>query len=80
MSGTIPKASKRPAKVSHNYDSVSVNASAVMEDGFEYKASCPICGKRVFDLSGLPATPVRVRLKCPHCRKIVRIPFAGASP
>ena len=31
---------------------------------------CTICDKRILDISGL-----EVRLKCPHCHKIIRIPF-----
>jgi hypothetical protein len=48
--------------------------SAVMEDTLEYMASCPVCQKRVFDISALPDKQLTVRLKCPHCRKIVQVP------
>ena len=51
-----------------------------LPDEFSYTASCPICEKRVFDVSDLPHKPVKVRLKCPHCRKIVDIPFSGEPP
>ena len=47
------------------------------EDTFKYMASCPICERRVFDVSNLPGDAVRVRLKCPHCRNIVRIPISA---
>jgi len=45
----------------------------VAEDSFEYMAPCPVCEKRVFDVSDPPDSPTRIRLKCPHCRKVVRI-------
>ena len=38
---------------------------------------CPVCGKRVFDVTGLPDEPVRVSIKCPHCRNIVDIPICA---
>jgi len=49
------------------------------DDVFKYTASCPVCCKRVFDISDLIGVHVRVRLKCPHCRKIVEIPLASAE-
>jgi len=45
----------------------------VVEEAFEYIASCPVCMRRVFDVSDIPGDPVQVRLKCPHCRNIVKI-------
>ena len=36
---------------------------------------CTICDKRAFDISGFPPTVFEVRLKCPHCHKIIHIPF-----
>ncbi len=35
---------------------------------------CPVCTKRAFDISDLPANLVLVELKCPHCRNIVQVP------
>ena len=35
---------------------------------------CPVCTKRAFDISDLPANPVLVELKCPHRRNIVQVP------
>jgi len=49
----------------------------VAEDSFEYMAICPVCERRVFDASDLSGNPVRVRLKCPHCRNIVKIPISA---
>jgi endogenous inhibitor of DNA gyrase (YacG/DUF329 family) len=46
----------------------------VMEEALAYSVACPVCEKRVFDISELPARPIRVRLKCPHCRKLVQVP------
>ena len=47
----------------------------VMEDMFEYMASCPLCERRVFDVSDIPGVPVHVRLKCPHCKNFVEVPI-----
>jgi len=80
MPGTITKARVTQFPVSCSPVRKAAKPQVDIVDEFEYKAACPVCGKRVFDLSDLPSTPVRVRLKCPHCRKIVKIPFAGASP
>jgi endogenous inhibitor of DNA gyrase (YacG/DUF329 family) len=49
----------------------------VAEEMFEYMASCPVCDKRVFDVSDIPGSHVRVRIKCPHCRRIVKIPLTS---
>ena len=46
-----------------------------MTDELEYTVPCPSCTGRAFDFSGLPQGLLRVRLKCPHCRKIVEIPI-----
>ena len=37
------------------------------------KMKCPMCGKRAFDIKPLPREQVEVELKCPNCRKVVRI-------
>ena len=47
------------------------------DESFKYITPCPICGKRVFYVSEPPDKPTRIRLKCPHCRKIVRIPISA---
>jgi len=47
----------------------------VMEDSFLYMAPCPVCEKRVFDISDPPDKLTLIRLKCPHCRNIVKIPI-----
>ena len=49
---------------------------AVAEEMFEFLVICPLCKRRVFDASGLSGNPVRLRLKCPHCRNIVIIPIS----
>ena len=49
----------------------------VAEEAFGYMMPCPMCEKRVFDVSDPPDTPTRIRLKCPHCKKIVRIPISA---
>lgn len=43
----------------------------------EYSVQCPICNGRIFDLSGLPQNLLRVRLKCPRCRRIVEAPIVA---
>lgn len=35
------------------------------------KVMCPICGRRVLDLEWLDITVIS--LKCPHCRKEIKI-------
>ena len=52
---------------------------AAAEDAFGRRATCPMCERRIFDVSDIPDDPVRVRLKCPHCRKIVKIPISTTS-
>jgi hypothetical protein len=42
---------------------------------YDYVAPCPVCERRIFDFSEIPQNSVSVRLKCPHCRKIVHIPL-----
>jgi len=50
------------------------------DDEFEYKIACPVCDKRVFDLTDFPTDNVSLRMKCPHCRKIIHVPiFVSAS-
>ena len=51
----------------------------VAEESFGYMASCPVCTRRVFDVSDIASDSVRVRLKCPHCRNIVKIPISGIT-
>jgi len=49
----------------------------VAEPLFEYMAACPVCEKRVLDISDPPDNhQTRIRLKCPHCRRIVKIPIS----
>jgi hypothetical protein len=49
--------------------------AAIMEEALEYSVSCPLCDRRAFDISRLPQGGLEVRLKCPHCRKLIRVPF-----
>jgi hypothetical protein len=37
----------------------------------DYMVPCPCCTGRAFDFSGIPQGLLRVRLKCPHCHRIV---------
>jgi len=67
-------------RVPHIKSDEKTNYNVEIADDFEYVASCPICEKRVLDISDVPKTPIRIRIKCPHCRKIIKIPFSGASP
>jgi phage FluMu protein Com len=46
------------------------------DDVFGYKIACPICSKRVLDVSEMSTSSIiKIRLKCPHCRTIVKIPI-----
>ncbi|MFP3153392.1 hypothetical protein LQZ18_02990 [Lachnospiraceae bacterium ZAX-1] len=38
------------------------------------KMRCPVCGKRVFDISKLPREPIIVATKCPQCKNFVDVP------
>ena len=46
-----------------------------MSGELDYTVLCPICTGRAFDFSGLTKGLFRVRLKCPHCNKIVETPI-----
>ena len=39
---------------------------------------CPVCGRRVLDVNRDKAYEVVVRLRCPHCGKIVKIVMPAA--
>lgn len=43
------------------------------------KLICPICGKRVLDISKIPLEDVKVTLKCPTCHKLVTVPCTKDS-
>ena len=47
------------------------------DDAFVYTVSCPVCKRRIFDLTNMPGKLLHVRLKCPHCRKIIKIPISA---
>ena len=32
----------------------------------EFRMKCPECGKRAFDISGLPKEQIEIELKCPN--------------
>ena len=49
------------------------------EDALSYITPCPVCERRVFDVYDPPDNPTRIRLKCPHCRNIVKIPISAIS-
>jgi hypothetical protein len=38
------------------------------------KMICPLCEKRVFDVSKLCDQQVEIELKCPNCNKVVKVP------
>jgi len=48
-----------------------------MDEHSVYIVSCPVCEKRVFDVSELPEQMVKLRYKCPHCRSVVVIPLSS---
>jgi endogenous inhibitor of DNA gyrase (YacG/DUF329 family) len=68
---------KRETKEQIVYSAPEANAMAAAEEPLEYLVRCPRCDRRVFDISELPPNLIRVRLKCPHCHKIVEIPCAA---
>lgn len=41
--------------------------------GVEEKKVCPLCDRRLLDVKRDRAYEVIFELRCPHCRKIVRI-------
>lgn len=43
------------------------------------KMKCSCCGKRAFDISELPKEKITVELKCPHCRKLVKVKCDASS-
>jgi transcription elongation factor Elf1 len=47
--------------------------SRISRKQLRYKMRCPMCGKRAFDISEMPADTVIIELKCPNCRNIVEI-------
>ena len=49
---------------------------AVMEEILDYIAPCPVCERRVFDVFDAPDKPTKIRIKCPHCRSVVKIPIS----
>ena len=51
-----------------------VNYQAHDDESFS-SVPCTICDKRAFDITGFPPVVFEVRLKCPHCNKIIHIPF-----
>ena len=52
---------------------------ADMTSELEYTVPCPSCTGRAFDFSGLPQDIFRVRLKCPHCDKLVETPIVSEA-
>jgi len=38
-----------------------------------YSVSCPICNKRMFDISESVPHPLTIRIKCSHCRRIIQV-------
>jgi phage FluMu protein Com len=43
------------------------------------KLKCPVCGKRACDISDLPEEKIYIELKCPHCKKLVKIPCVKSA-
>jgi len=71
------KNGNKPIQYRKNEGDKPDDSLIVAEDAFEYIAPCPACERRVLDVDDPPDKPTRVRLKCPHCRKIVRIPISA---
>ena len=52
----------------------------IAEEPFGYIIPCPECERRAYDISDLPEHFIILKLKCPHCNKIVETPiFAGLT-
>ena len=58
---------------------VNEQSDVYVEKPLEYKIRCPVCEKRVLDVSELPLRAIRVRFKCPHCRKLVEKLISAVS-
>lgn len=43
------------------------------------KMKCSFCGKRAFDISELPKEKIVVELKCPHCKRLVKVKCDASS-
>jgi len=71
---------RRPASA---YNKKSGNKSgkppAFAEDELGCITQCPVCDKRVCDVYDPPDKPTQIKLKCPHCRKIVKIPISAQT-
>jgi len=71
------RSGQKPVKYERNSKDKPDDPLVVTEDVFEYMAPCPLCEKRVLDVDEPPDKPTRIRLKCPHCRNVVRIPISS---
>jgi len=80
MLGIASKTKIRQIPTSHGYIRKGARSRVSTKDEFEYSAHCPVCDKRVLDITEHPNIPVRVRLKCPHCRVLIRISLGRAPP
>ena len=80
MLGTIAKARIRQVSAPGVHIKKDTKPCATNTDEFEYSAPCPVCEKRALDITDLPDTQVKVRLKCPHCHKLIKIPLGRAPP
>jgi len=71
----IPKQrSRTPQRI---YTPPSTSAPEVMEKEPVYMVQCPQCEKRTIDVSELPERPIKLRYKCPHCKRVVIVPLAS---
>jgi hypothetical protein len=52
---------------------------SVINEQPKYIILCPICKKRVIDVSELPERLIKLRYKCPHCRNIVITPLVSLN-
>lgn len=69
------KNSKRPVLYSRGNINKSDDPLIVDRESFGYMTSCPECKRRVFDVYDPPDRLTRIQIKCPHCRKVVKIPI-----
>ena len=41
----------------------------------DYMVQCPKCEKRIIDVYEMPASMVKLRYKCPHCKSVIIMPL-----
>jgi hypothetical protein len=65
MTSTIAKERRNPIHPTRRRDAAT--------NDFIRSVSCPICNKRMFDITEQVPHPLTIRIKCSHCRRIIQI-------